>query len=69
MLGDMEMIKGKTISITGGAGFIGLTIAERLIDDNKIVIFDNLTRNSLISKKIKDHANPTLIKGDVFDSD
>jgi len=41
------MIHGKTIFITGGAGFIGSTLAGRLIEDNKIVILDNLSRDSL----------------------
>jgi UDP-glucose 4-epimerase len=63
------MIDGKTIFITGGAGFIGSTLAERLAGENRIVLFDNLARNSLQDKAIKDHPNVSLIQGDVLDLD
>jgi len=62
------MIKGKTIFITGGAGFIGSSIAERLIDNNKIIIFDNFLRDSLKYKNIADHKNIEIIEGDVLDA-
>lgn len=35
------------ILITGGAGFIGTHLAERLKDTARLVLFDNLRRNSL----------------------
>src|SRR5262245_58121073 len=60
-------IRGKTIFITGGAGFIGSTLAGRLIADNKIILFDNLSRNSLKDKEFREHANLKLIQGDVLD--
>lgn len=60
------MIEGKTIFITGGAGFIGSTLAGRLVDHNRLVIFDNLARNSLKDKAIKDHPNLNLVEGDVL---
>jgi UDP-glucose 4-epimerase len=61
------MIEGKKIFITGGAGFIGSTIAGKLLENNKIVLFDNLSRDSLKSKSFKDHPNLTLIEGSVLD--
>ena len=62
------MIKGKTIFITGGAGFIGSALAERLADENHIIIFDNFKRNSLQDKPIlANHPNVELIRGDVRD--
>jgi len=61
------MIEGKTIFITGGAGFIGSTLAERLIEHNRVVLFDNLARNSLKDKPYRDHRNLTLIQGDILD--
>ena len=39
------------ILITGGAGFIGSSLVNRLIDNNRIVIYDNFVRNSLKEKK------------------
>lgn len=63
------MIKGKTIFITGGAGFIGSTVAGRLLDHNRLVLFDNLSRNSLKDKAFQNHSNLELIQGDVLDLD
>ncbi|KPL19215.1 MAG: epimerase [candidate division Zixibacteria bacterium SM23_81] len=59
--------KGKTIFITGGAGFIGTAVAKRLVADNKIVIYDNFHRNSLSGSDLEDHANVRVIKGSVLD--
>ena len=63
------MITGKTIFITGGAGFIGSTLAGRLIEDNKIIILDNLSRDSLKDKPFRNHPNLTVVEGDVLDYD
>ena len=40
-------LSGKKILITGGAGFIGTTLARRLVDANEIVALDNLHRDAL----------------------
>lgn len=63
------MIQGKKIFITGGAGFIGSTLAGWLVEQNQIVIYDNLMRNSLEEKSFKGHPNLTLIRGDVLNFD
>jgi UDP-glucose 4-epimerase len=63
------MISNKTIFITGGAGFIGSALAGRLVEGNKVVIYDNLARNSLTNKPYKDHPNLTLVQGDILDFD
>jgi UDP-glucose 4-epimerase len=60
-------IQGKTIFITGGAGFIGSTLAGQLVENNKIVLYDNLTRNSLKDRLFKDHPSIKLVQGDVLD--
>jgi UDP-glucose 4-epimerase len=57
---------GKTIFITGGAGFIGSTIAGRLVDHNKIVIYDSMVRNAMKDQPFRDHPNKTLIEGDIL---
>lgn len=61
------MLKNKTVFITGGAGFIGATIAGNIVEKNKVVIYDNLTRNSLSDKPFRNHPNLKLINGDVLD--
>ncbi len=60
-------IKNKKIFITGGAGFIGSALIGRLVEDNQIVAYDNLVRNSLKDQSFKDHPNLTLVQGDVLD--
>ncbi len=64
----MKIPKGKRILLTGGAGFIGSSIAEILSHQNKIVIYDTFQRNSLCYKKINKN-NTAIIKGDVRDFD
>jgi uncharacterized protein YbjT (DUF2867 family) len=60
-------LRGLRVLITGGAGFIGTKVAQRLVDDNEVVILDNLSRNSLAGTSIEDHPNLRLIVGDVLD--
>lgn len=63
----MSPIEGKHIFITGGAGFIGSTLAGLLIEKNRVVCYDNLTRNSLKDKPFSGHKNLALVQGDVLD--
>lgn len=63
-----KAIAGKTIFITGGAGFIGSALAERLADQNRIIIFDNFKRNSIVDKPLLTaHPNVTVVRGDIRD--
>jgi nucleoside-diphosphate-sugar epimerase len=61
------VIQGKKILLTGGAGFIGTTLAGRLVDQNEIVILDNYHRNALRHTRLSDHPNVKIIRGDVTD--
>ena len=63
------MIEGKRVVITGGAGFIGSTLAGRLVEANRVVLLDNLSRNALSGSSVENHVNLQLIEGDVLDLD
>ena len=62
------MLKDKTIFLTGGAGFIGATLTGRLHEANRIVIFDNFSRDSLTGRAWASHPNVEVIRGDVTDA-
>jgi len=56
------------ILITGGAGFIGTHLAERLADQHDLVLFDNFRRDSLASAPaLASHPRVTTLRGDVLD--
>lgn len=61
------MIQGKTILITGGAGFIGSHLSEKLLSgDNKIIVVDNLVTGSLENiKHLLDKPNFKFINQNV----
>ena len=37
----MTEIKNKNVIVTGGAGFIGSTLVDRLCKNNKVLVIDN----------------------------
>lgn len=62
-------ISGKRILITGGAGFIGTSLAHKLVDANELVLYDNLTNDALKATSLAEHPNVTFVQGDILDRD
>jgi len=63
------MIVNKTIFITGGAGFIANTLISRLVERNRIVVYDNFHRDTLSGSPYASHPNLQTVRGDVMDED
>ncbi len=61
-------LEGKRIVITGGAGFIGTTLARRLVERNEVVAVDNLHRDALTGTDLVHHPNFLFHDADVLDA-
>ena len=60
-------MKNKKILITGGAGFIGSNLINKLISNNEIICLDNFITGSNINiQPFKNHKNFSLIKGSIL---
>lgn len=57
----------KTYFITGGAGFIANILMQRIIEDNRVVVYDNFFRDTLSNSPLASHPNLKVVRGDVLD--
>ena len=62
-------LRGKRIFVTGGAGFIGTTLARRLVEENEVIALDNLHRDALAGTPLAEHPNFRFEHGDVLDTE
>ena len=57
----------KKIFITGGAGFIANTLIKEMVNNNKIIVYDNFERDTLSGSGFINHPNMSVVNGDVLD--
>ncbi|MCA9737522.1 MAG: NAD-dependent epimerase/dehydratase family protein [Gemmatimonadota bacterium] len=63
-------IQGRRILITGGAGFIGAALAERLVEHNQVRLFDlGFDGSSVSLSRAWGHPNLEVVEGNVMDAD
>ncbi|MEM0157837.1 MAG: NAD-dependent epimerase/dehydratase family protein [Thermoplasmataceae archaeon] len=58
-------MKNKTVIVTGGAGFIGTNLVEKLVNDNEVIVIDNLHTGSNQNLKEFESENLKVINDDV----
>ena len=63
---NIEVLKGKKILVTGGAGFIGSHIVDRLAPENDVTVLDDLS-NSSMEYLAQSRDRIEFVKGDLLD--
>ncbi|MHB1194708.1 MAG: NAD-dependent epimerase/dehydratase family protein [Longimicrobiales bacterium] len=66
--GASPLLEGRTVLITGGAGFIGAALAERLVDHNDLILFDRgFQGSSATLSRAWGRPNVKTVEGDILD--
>lgn len=61
-------MKNKNVVVTGGMGFIGSHLTERLLEENEVTVIDNESTGKIDNiSHLLDHKNLTVIKGSIVD--
>ena len=61
-------VRNKSILITGGAGFIGSSLAERLSRDNHVILLDRLFHNQPVSfTRLRSNPNVRMVEADILE--
>lgn len=69
-INEVSIIQNKTILITGGAGFIGSSLAEKLVDRNRVIVLDHSFSGAPIEyTSLLRHPNITPVQGSILDAD
>ncbi len=63
----MNVPPGVHLFVTGGAGFIGTSLASRLAGKCQITLYDSFKQNALKNTQIVSESGVRLIQGDVLD--
>lgn len=62
-----SQIRDRTVVITGGAGFIGSSLAQRLVADNRVVLLDRSFRKQPICfTSLMTHPNVRIVETDIM---
>ena len=64
----MIFLKNKKVVVTGGMGFIGSHLTEKLLEDNEVTMIDNGSTGRIENiKHLLDHNNLNFIRGSIVD--
>jgi nucleoside-diphosphate-sugar epimerase len=63
-------LRNKTILITGGAGFIGSSLAEKVVEHNRVILFDQSFECAPIQyTSLLRHRNVASVQGSILEAD